>query len=313
MPRSCEWCREPIAFLDAQTSSGNAVWHTRCWNHAVEQRTAYIFACEDSEGFARRSLPDELPMSETGATRWEVIPIMATAPATPNNTRAPREVVEFPPNVPITVALKYGHAKTVSSQYGERFMFSLVDGRVMFLDPDVGGKIEALGINVRENFTITRKWDEEKGVQFEWEVARLAGEQPDGTFVVPVVPSKPAASASTPTNDSPQRQPTVSLWLVEEANNLVDSFAAVLDHALPRGNSWVVPPHWQARVRAGASRSWRRGCSGSGARCVRKLTQELAIRHSGTAIGPMPSIFQSKDAPEIDSRFQYKVILKNEE
>jgi hypothetical protein len=126
---------------------------------------------------------------------------MATAPAAaaPNNTRAPREVVEFPPNVPVTVALKYGHAKTVSSQYGERFMFSLADGRVMFLAPEVGGKIEALGINVRENFTITRKWDEQQGSPVTWDVARLPGEQPNGSFVVPAVPSKPAASASTPT------------------------------------------------------------------------------------------------------------------
>ena len=67
--------------------------------------------------------PDELPTSETGSDRSEVFPIMATAAAS-NNTRASREVVEFPPNVPVTVALKYGHAKTVSSQYGERFMFS---------------------------------------------------------------------------------------------------------------------------------------------------------------------------------------------
>lgn len=121
-------------------------------------------------------LPDELPRSETGASRSEVNPNMATAAA--SKTRAPREVVEFPPNTPVTVALKYGHAKTVSSQYGERFMFSLADGRVMFLDPEVGGKIESLGVNVRENFTITRKWDEEKGVVLGWDVARLAGEQP---------------------------------------------------------------------------------------------------------------------------------------
>jgi hypothetical protein len=130
---------------------------------------------------SRRSLPDELSKSETGPTRSEVIPIMATAPAAPNNTRTPREVVEFPPNVPVTVALKYGHAKTVSSQYGERFMFSLADGRVMFLAPDVGGKIESLGINVRENFTITRKWDEQQDSPATWEVARLAGEQPNLT------------------------------------------------------------------------------------------------------------------------------------
>jgi hypothetical protein len=70
--------------------------------------------------------------------------------------------VEFPPNVPVTVALKYGHSKTVSSQYGERFMLSLADGRVMFLAPEVGGKVEALGINVRENFAITRRWTSHK-------------------------------------------------------------------------------------------------------------------------------------------------------
>ena len=157
MTRTCEWCDEPIAFLDAQTTSGNSAWHTRCWNQSAEQLAAYIAECEDSEGFARRPLPDELPMSETGPIRSEVIPIMATAAS---NTRPQREVVEFPPNTAVTVALKYPQARTVSSQYGERFMFTLADGRVMFLDPEVGGKIESLGVNVRENFTITRKWDE---------------------------------------------------------------------------------------------------------------------------------------------------------
>jgi hypothetical protein len=50
-------------------------------------------------------------------------------------------------------------------------MFSLADGRVMFLSPEAGGKIEALGINVRENFTITRKWDEQKDSLTTWDVA----------------------------------------------------------------------------------------------------------------------------------------------
>ncbi len=99
MTRNCEWCGESIAFLDAQTTSGNSTWHTRCWNQAAEQRAGYIAECEESEGFMR-PLPDELPMSETGPTRSEVIPIMAKAASNP---RAPREVVEFPPNVPVTV------------------------------------------------------------------------------------------------------------------------------------------------------------------------------------------------------------------
>jgi hypothetical protein len=104
MPRNCEWCREPIAFLDAQTSSGTAAWHTRCFNQAAEQRDAYIAACEDGEGFAFRSLPDELSQREAGAVRSEVLPIMATAAS---NTQHSCEVVEFPSNVPVTVALKY--------------------------------------------------------------------------------------------------------------------------------------------------------------------------------------------------------------
>jgi hypothetical protein len=195
-------------------------------------------------------LPDELPLSETVSRRSEVIPIVATVTAATtnaaSNTRAPREVVEFPPNVPVTVALKYPHARTVGSQYGERFMFSLDDGRVMFLAPEVGGKIEALGVNVRENFTITRKWDEHKGALVGWEVARLVGEQPNGTFVVPVVPSKPPASASAATNDARRRQPAVSPTLVEEANSLVDSFAAVLDHALTAYQGRIKPEEAKA-------------------------------------------------------------------
>lgn len=130
----------------------------------------------------------------------------------------------------------------MSSQYGERFMFSLADGRVMFLAPEVGSKIKALGINVRENFTITRKWDEEKSPTT-WEVARVAGEQPNGTFVVPAVPSKPPTSASTATSDATHRQPAT---LVEEANNLVDSFAAVLDHALTRYQGRIKPEEAKA-------------------------------------------------------------------
>jgi hypothetical protein len=176
----------------------------------------------------------------------EVIPIMATAPATANTPRTPREVVEFPPNVPVTVALKYGHAKTVSSQYGERFMFSLADGRVMFLAPEVGGKIEALGVNVRENFTIIRKVDEQQGSSVTWEVARVAGEQPNGTFVVPTALSKPAASATAPTNDASRRQSALSPSLVEEANSLVDSFAAVLDHALTKYQGRIKPEEAKA-------------------------------------------------------------------
>ena len=233
MPRMCDWCREPIGFFDAQTSSGRIAWHTHCWNEAAALRAEHVAECEDAEGFSFRPLPEELLKSETGSRRSEVIPIMATATATTtnakSNTRAPREVVEFPPNVPVTVALKYPHARTVGSQYGERFMFSLVDGRVMFLDPEVGGKIEALGINVRENFTITRKSDGQKDCLTTWEVARVPGEQPNGTLVLPAIADTDAARS-----DGGNRKPAGRAYslLVDETNALVDAYAQVLDRTL---------------------------------------------------------------------------------
>jgi len=49
MTRICERYSEPITFLDAQTTSGNSAWHTRCWNQAAEERAAYIAECEDRQ------------------------------------------------------------------------------------------------------------------------------------------------------------------------------------------------------------------------------------------------------------------------
>lgn len=73
MHRICEWCREPIGFLDAQTGSWNSCWHTRCWNEAAAERAAFLEEMDNSEGFSIRSLPDELAKSETGPRRSEVI------------------------------------------------------------------------------------------------------------------------------------------------------------------------------------------------------------------------------------------------
>ena len=76
--------------------------------------------------------------------------------------RTPRDAVEFAINIPVTVALMYNQGKVVSGIHGERILFMLLDNRVMFLDPAVAGQIEAAGINVRENFTITQRWTAQK-------------------------------------------------------------------------------------------------------------------------------------------------------
>lgn len=160
--------------------------------------------------------------------------------ATASNQRAPREVIEFACNVPVTVALKYNQGKQVAGQYGDRMMFSTTDGRVMFLDPFVAGQIEAAGINVRESFTITKKWDGVKGSPMTWEIARVAGEQPNGTFAVPALPEaaatpKPPASATAATPNGARS------LLVQEADALVDAYAQVLDRALTTYQGRIKP------------------------------------------------------------------------
>src|ERR1017187_1811456 len=170
-------------------------------------------------------------------------PKMATA----TNSRTTREVVDFPANTPVPVALQYGQGKIISNQHGERMMYSLTDGRVMFLDLEVAGQIETLGVNVRESFTITRKTDGPKGSPTTWEVARIPGEPPNGTLVLyaPDTPApKPPASATSATSDVPRRRPGRSL--VEEANALVDDFAAVLEHTLKKYQGRIKPEEAKA-------------------------------------------------------------------
>jgi hypothetical protein len=177
-------------------------------------------------------------------------------------SRPPREVVDFPLNVPVTVALKYSQGKTISSQYGERFMFSLIDGRVMFLDPEVAGQIASLGINVRESFSITKQSDGSKDTFVAWKVSRLAGEHPNGTFVVPALP----VAATVTHHDAESTSPTASpkppalataatangrIWqpgtaLVEEAYALVDAYAQVLERTLTTYQGRVKPDEARA-------------------------------------------------------------------
>jgi hypothetical protein len=65
-----------------------------------------------------------------------------------------RDVVKFEPNQPVEVALKYAAGKTVRGIGGDRVMFSLVDGRVMFLDPEPARQVDALGVKPGEPFQV---------------------------------------------------------------------------------------------------------------------------------------------------------------
>jgi hypothetical protein len=150
-----------------------------------------------------------------------------------------RETVDFPPNVPITLSLKYSEPRLVAGMHGERAMFTTTDNRVLFLDPSVAGKITELGINIRESFSITRKVAGRKGVPDEWLVERTIGEQPNGTMVVPKLPDpapKPPQRASCAAGEA----------LTDIAITLVDAYAVVLEHALTKHQGRVKPDEVRA-------------------------------------------------------------------
>jgi hypothetical protein len=66
------------------------------------------------------------------------------------------EKVQFQTNVSIDVALKYNDGKEVTGQYGDQVLYTLTDGRVMYIPFIVKNKIDELGIVRVELFTITK-------------------------------------------------------------------------------------------------------------------------------------------------------------
>src|ERR1700693_2290735 len=85
------------------------------------------------------------------------------------------EKLQFQTNVAIDVTLKYNDGKEVTGQYGDQVLYTLTDGRVMYVPPIVKKKIDELGIGRGELFTIT-KAEKKNGTRrsIEWLVA--AGE-----------------------------------------------------------------------------------------------------------------------------------------
>src|SRR5271168_5370576 len=91
------------------------------------------------------------------------------------------EKVQFQTNVSIDVALKYNDGKEVTGQYGDQVLYTLTDGRVMYVPPIVKKKIDELGIGRGELVTIT-KAEKKSGTRrtIEWVVAtdRSGDQQP---------------------------------------------------------------------------------------------------------------------------------------
>ena len=88
-------------------------------------------------------------------------------------------ILRFPTSVPLEVALASPQGTLVQGRYGDRMMFNLTDGQVMYVPPIVANKIEAEGIGPGEPFELCKsqvKTGQRRSI--EWSVRRLDPEQP---------------------------------------------------------------------------------------------------------------------------------------
>lgn len=87
-------------------------------------------------------------------------------------------LIRFEMNVPTEVILQSSQGVSVEGRYGPRMMFTLEDGRLMYVPPIVASKIEAAGIIAGERFQLCKaavKTGQKRSV--EWSLRRTHFEQ----------------------------------------------------------------------------------------------------------------------------------------
>jgi hypothetical protein len=100
-----------------------------------------------------------------------------------------KERVVFEANVPVSAMLAYADGLKVQGRFGDQVMYSLADGRVMYVPPIVRDKLVELGIRQNEPFAICRAERREGNRRsVEWVV------QPNGT----AAPSQSVAAHNDP-------------------------------------------------------------------------------------------------------------------
>lgn len=112
------------------------------------------------------------------------------------------EIVEFEPNVPVIVRLKYPEGLPVAGRGNvSRVMYSLEDGRRMFLDKPVADSIKMCAFQPGQPFTITKRVN---GKTIRWDVDPIK-EQGNPT---PAYPAPPEAHGNGMYRPARQPDPT---------------------------------------------------------------------------------------------------------
>src|SRR5215471_5123113 len=112
-----------------------------------------------------------------------------------------KERVVFEANVPVAATLAYADGLKVQGRFGDQVMYSLTDGRVMYVPPIVRGRLLELGIRQNDPFAICRAERREGNRRFvDWVV------QPHGAASqAPIANSHTEAFGSPVNGDSSAR------------------------------------------------------------------------------------------------------------
>src|SRR5271157_4453998 len=86
-----------------------------------------------------------------------------------------KERVVFEANVPVEATLAYPDGLKVQGRFGDQVMYSLTDGRVMYVPPVVRDKLVELGIRQNEPFAICKAERREGNRRFVDWVVQLEG------------------------------------------------------------------------------------------------------------------------------------------
>ncbi|HXY03298.1 MAG TPA: hypothetical protein VEI49_06935 [Terriglobales bacterium] len=132
-----------------------------------------------------------------------------------------KERVVFEANVPVTATLAYADGLKVQGRFGDQVMYSLTDGRVMYVPPIVRNKLVELGIRQNEPFAICRAERREGNRRFvDWVVepnGSAASFQSEAAHNDTPIPVNSDSSAPTKSNsygnsrnDRPPSTPTSS-------------------------------------------------------------------------------------------------------
>ena len=132
-------------------------------------------------------------------------------------------ILPFQLNVPAEVILERPEGTLVQGRYGDRVMFTLADGRIMYVPPFVASKIQAESIAPGDRFQLCKTQVRNGNRRsIEWTVRRLDPSEPDADTPLERDLRSSLESVSTNSNgnghkDPPPNAPPVPTTKLEHA------------------------------------------------------------------------------------------------